>query len=156
MAHYSETSKRRLATCELALQKLFAVVILAFDHTILCGHRSEKLQEQAFRQGRTRCRWPESNHNAEPSRAVDAGPYNPERKNVDWPDESVMASLRNSPTASRHIKTLCRWYYFGGFVMGCAHALGIKLRWGGDWDNDTLLHDQTFDDLPHFELREDE
>ena len=29
---------------------------------------------------------------------------------------------------------------------------GIPLRWGGDWDVDTELKDNDFDDLPHFEL----
>jgi len=30
--------------------------------------------------------------------------------------------------------------------------MGIRLRWGGDWDGDTELDDNKFDDLPHFEL----
>ena len=42
--------------------------------------------------------------------------------------------------------------------MGLAKAMSIPLRWGGDWDGDTLLSgrdpDQTFDDLVHFELKE--
>jgi peptidoglycan L-alanyl-D-glutamate endopeptidase CwlK len=36
--------------------------------------------------------------------------------------------------------------------MGIAAKMGIKIRWGGDWDRDEELHDQTFFDLPHFEL----
>ena len=30
--------------------------------------------------------------------------------------------------------------------------MNIKLRWGGDWDRDTQVKDNSFDDLLHFEL----
>jgi peptidoglycan L-alanyl-D-glutamate endopeptidase CwlK len=30
---------------------------------------------------------------------------------------------------------------------------GVNVRWGGDWDGDRDIDDQTFDDLPHFEFR---
>ena len=36
--------------------------------------------------------------------------------------------------------------------MGRAVELGIRLRWGGDWDGDNELRDQTFNDLVHFEV----
>ena len=29
--------------------------------------------------------------------------------------------------------------------------MGIKIRWGGDWDSDTQVNDNKFDDLVHFE-----
>ena len=45
-----------------------------------------------------------------------------------------------------------KFYYVAGIVMGVAGMLGIELRWGGDWDRDDDLHDQTFMDLGHFEL----
>ena len=44
---------------------------------------------------------------------------------------------------------------FAGYVQGVAEQLGIKIRWGGDWDSDFDFKDQTFNDLVHFELRED-
>ena len=31
--------------------------------------------------------------------------------------------------------------------------MGIPVRWGGDWDDDTEVKDTGFKDLPHFELR---
>ena len=131
MPEYSEKSKARLATCHPLLQTVFGVVIQAFDNTILCGHRGKEAQDVAFNDGHSKVKWPDSRHNSEPSMAVDAAPYP-----VDW-------------------KNIKRFYYFGGFVMGVAFALGIrKLRWGGDWDGDTILDDQTFNDLPHLELRD--
>ena len=29
---------------------------------------------------------------------------------------------------------------------------GVEIRWGGDWDSDTQVKDNKFDDLVHFEL----
>jgi peptidoglycan L-alanyl-D-glutamate endopeptidase CwlK len=45
-----------------------------------------------------------------------------------------------------------RFYAFGGFVLGVAQGLGIRIRWGGDWNNNRYLNDQQFNDLVHFEL----
>ena len=47
-----------------------------------------------------------------------------------------------------------RFYLFAGFVKGIAAEMGIKLRLGADWDGDFTTRDQTFHDLPHFELDE--
>jgi len=48
--------------------------------------------------------------------------------------------------------------YFAGYVKGVATMLykngtiKSRIRWGGDWDSDTDLKDNTFNDLPHFEI----
>jgi peptidoglycan L-alanyl-D-glutamate endopeptidase CwlK len=39
-----------------------------------------------------------------------------------------------------------------GVVTGVAHELGIKIRWGGDWDQDGEWKDERFVDMPHYEL----
>ena len=67
--------------------------------------------------------------------AIDAGPYYIELPHIRW-DE----------------KSLPRWYYFGGIVVDIARWKKIPIRWGGDWDMDTYVKDQSFNDLPHFEL----
>ena len=131
MPAYSEKSKAKLATCHPMLRTVFGAVIQAFDNTILCGPRGQKEQDAAFDSGRSRVKFPNGKHNQVPSLAVDTAPYP-----IDW-------------------KNIKRFIYFGGFVMGVAFALGIKLRWGGDWDSDTKLDDQNFNDYPHFELKED-
>ena len=41
-------------------------------------------------------------------------------------------------------------------MVATALGMGIKLRWGGDWDGDWQTRDNTFDDLPHFELAAEE
>jgi peptidoglycan L-alanyl-D-glutamate endopeptidase CwlK len=49
-------------------------------------------------------------------------------------------------------------HYFAGYVKATAEQLKKDqlichdIRWGGDWDSDTEVNDQTFIDLPHFEL----
>jgi hypothetical protein len=63
-----------------------------------------------------------------PAEAVDAAPYP-----IDWKDRE-------------------RFSYFAGVVLGIAQSQGLQLTWGGDWDRDWQLRDNTFDDLLHFEL----
>jgi peptidoglycan LD-endopeptidase CwlK len=139
MPLFSPASLSRLATCHPELQVLFHEVIRSFDCVVLEGYRNEADQEAAFAAGKTKLHFPMGNHNQKPSMAVDVAPY--ERGvNVDWKD-------------------IQRFIYFAGHVMGIAttlHAKGImtyRVRWGGDWDMDTELKDETFRDLVHFELK---
>jgi hypothetical protein len=37
-------------------------------------------------------------------------------------------------------------------LRGIAHEMGVKIRWGGDWDSDGEIKDNSFDDLVHVEL----
>lgn len=128
MPHFSNLSLQRLVTCDERLQRLFMAVIREFDCSIVYGHRDEEAQNDAFEKGFSKKAWPDSKHNSLPSKAIDALPYP-----VNWKDEA-------------------RIRYFAGFVMGIASQMGIKIRWGGDWDRDTDVHDQTFFDLGHFEV----
>ena len=43
---------------------------------------------------------------------------------------------------------------FAGYVLATAKAMGVDLRWGGDWNRDTEVRDNGFDDLVHFEIME--
>ncbi len=133
MPKFSERSIKRLQTCHPDLQLVFIEVIKHYDCTILVGHRTKEAQMEAFRTRKSKLEWPESKHNSDPSMAIDVAPYP-----LDW-------SLDDK-------KNMARWYAFGGFVLGISAKMGIKIRWGGDWDQDTDLSDQTFDDLVHFEL----
>jgi peptidoglycan L-alanyl-D-glutamate endopeptidase CwlK len=129
MPKFSFESRRRLETCDSRLIRVFETVLsLGFDHTIVTGHRSEREQEEMFRLGRSKLLWPNSRHNTMPAEAVDAAPYP-----IDWKDRE-------------------RFSYFAGVVLGIAQSQGLQLTWGGDWDRDWQLRDNTFDDLLHFEL----
>jgi peptidoglycan L-alanyl-D-glutamate endopeptidase CwlK len=75
-----------------------------------------------------------STHNYSPSRAIDAIAYP-----LNWKDTD-------------------RARYFAGHVMGIAALLKDQgkmvhaIRWGGDWNQNTILEDETFLDLCHFEI----
>jgi hypothetical protein len=133
MAKFGKVSKERLATCDPRLQKVFNRVIESFDCTIIEGFRGKEAQNLAYAQGKSKLKWPKGKHNSNPSRAVDVMPYDPNIGGINWKDTLRMA-------------------YFAGFVMATAKEMGIRLRWGHDWDGDTDLHDQDFNDGPHYEL----
>tara|TARA_Y100000310_G_C20336570_1_gene647808 strand:+ start:67 stop:474 length:408 start_codon:yes stop_codon:yes gene_type:complete len=132
MPSFSAISESRLATCHPNLQLVFNELITRFDHSILCGHRGMAAQNAAYHAvpQLSKVMWPAGKHNQTPSLAVDAAPYP-----VVWLDTRRMA-------------------YFAGMVVELGHAMKIPIRWGGDWDRDTDLADQKFNDLVHFELVE--
>lgn len=128
MPKFSEISQARLATCDERLQRVFNRVIEHFDCIILEGHRGQEFQDLCFRLGKSKVKFPDGKHNSIPSKAVDVLPFP-----VDWNDTLRMA-------------------FFAGYVVATAAEMGIKLRWGGDWDKDTQLKDEKFVDFPHFEI----
>lgn len=130
MPEFGRKSKEQLSTCHPDLQKLFNEVIKDCDCTILEGHRSDEDQLKAFNAKKSKIK-SGGKHNKKPSLAVDVAPWP-----IDWKDKN-------------------RFYHFAGKVQGIAQMLNIKIRWGGDWDCDNDLKDQSFYDLPHFELMDD-
>ena len=46
------------------------------------------------------------------------------------------------------------FYFLAGIIKAIANKRNIKIRWGGDWDDDNDFKDQHFNDLGHFELVE--
>jgi peptidoglycan L-alanyl-D-glutamate endopeptidase CwlK len=134
MPNYSNRSQEKLKTCHKDLQIVFNVVVRYFDNTIVCGERGREAQNKAVSDGFSKVKYPNSKHNKTPSMAVDSIPYP-----IDWKDVNRMR-------------------YYAGFVVGIASYLyetGVikhRVRWGGDWDKDTQVNDQRFNDLPHFEL----
>jgi peptidoglycan LD-endopeptidase CwlK len=130
MPHFSDKSVSNLTTCDTRLQRLFQRVVRDFDCTILEGHRNKDRQNQMAEEGKSQVQWPDGRHNTMPSLAIDVTPYP-----IVWDD--------------RERQTL-----FAGFVLATAKAMGIELRWGGDWNRDTEVRDNGFDDLVHFEIME--
>ena len=146
MPTFGKRSKRNLATADIRLQELFEEVVKYFDCSVIYGTRTKEEQFDLYKQGRKLIdgNWVKtgqqpivtncdgliklSNHNYSPSKAVDVVPYP-----VDFGDTR-------------------RFYMFIGFVRGIATMMGIKVRAGADWDGDTQVKDQTFNDLAHFEL----
>lgn len=136
MYSFSNTSKDRLSTCHEDLQKIFEVAISLspVDFGISEGHRSLERQKQLFDEGKSKIDGisKKGKHNYTPSKAVDV--YAWVNGKASW-DKSHLCVI-------------------AGVVMAVAANYSIKLRWGGNWDMDgEVISDQTFQDLPHFELR---
>ena len=135
MPKYSKTSLKRLRECHEDLQIVFMEVIKYFDCTIICGRRGRIFQNKAFVRGFSKLKYPFSKHNKLPkSEATDSVPYPIQWYNIN------------------------RMRFFAGFVLGIAAVLYAqgkikhRIRCGIDWDMDTELRDQRFNDLPHYEI----
>lgn len=128
MPSFSNRSRAILDTCHGDLQTICRHAIRNFDFSVIEGHRSNERQDQLFHAGKSTLRAGESKHNQTPSQAVDIAPYP-----IDWNDHR-------------------RFHLLAGFMFQSAANHGIALRWGGDWDGDWELDDQSFIDLPHFEV----
>ena len=147
MPDFSPRSAAHLAECHEDLRYLFEVVVQVYDCTITDGRRTA--DEQARNLARGVSRTLDSKHLAQAdglSHAVDAVPHPP--PNWRAVEQSLAAIRRIDPTLD-----VCRCYHFAGFVAGVAHALGIPLRQGVDWDGDRAFGDHAFIDLPHSELK---
>ena len=129
MPRFGTKSKGRLSSCHPDLQKVFNKVIERVDCSIICGQRGEADQNNAYKEGRSKVKYPNGRHNANPSNAVDVAPYP-----VDWED-------------------LERFTLFAGYVLGIAQSMGVELIWGNDWNGDFNTKDTNFKDYPHFEIK---
>jgi len=146
---FSKESQRQLDTCVEPLQEVFNCVIQHKDCKILIGHRSKELQTKAFKEGHG-VAWPKSNHNKEPSLAVDVMPYYKEAPHIRWA-QNPKVLLQKFTRGLIDINTLevqlAEWrelHAFANFVLGVAAAKKIPLRWGG--------HYKSFFDGPHYEI----
>jgi peptidoglycan L-alanyl-D-glutamate endopeptidase CwlK len=133
MPTFSLESLSKLSTCDVRLQTVMRAVVAHFDCTIVEGHRGEERQNAMCDADppKSYVRWPNGDHNTDPSRAVDAAPYP-----IDWEDRE-------------------RATFFAGYVLGVARAQGVRLGWGGDWNHDWQVRDNNFDDLWHFWIRDE-
>ena len=136
MPQFSQRSLDRISTTHPDLQKVLKEAIInGPDFTIIFGHRGEEDQEKAFREGKSRLRWPQSKHNQLPSTAVDIAPWT---GGIDWQNINAFRRLAS-------------------YIMGIADANGVRMRWGGDWDRDWSEEDErSLRDFCHLELLNDD
>ena len=141
MYQLGRTSKQRLSTTAIDIQKIIemAIKVTPVDFGVAEGHRSIEDQQKYFKEGKSKIDGvtKKSKHNLSPSQAVD-----------------VYAFVNGK--ASWDKNHLC---IIAGVILACAEYLrqtgeiNKKIRWGGNWDMDgEIISDQTFQDLPHFEL----
>jgi peptidoglycan L-alanyl-D-glutamate endopeptidase CwlK len=135
----SPRSIRIRAELHPELQRLIDELINHVDFSVTEGHRGTFAQQAAFDAGLSRAKPGQSKHNLLPAEAVHLIPYPmPEPASKDVPG-SVEREWRE-------------YAYFAGAVNLCASMLGIKLRWGGDWNDNWRTVDNRFNDLQHHEI----
>lgn len=137
MPIFSQKSLQQLATCHTDLQTIFNEVIKYVDCVIIEGRRDKEAQDKAFADGKSKLQWPNGKHNFYPSNAVDVAPL--VNGGIDW-------------------KKSGQFYFFAGRVLGIADMLKEQakitrsIRYGGDWNQNDNISDETFLDLVHFEI----
>lgn len=128
---WSRSSAAKLAELTPELQRALNTALELFDMTIVTGFRDQAAQDAAVASGHSKVRWPNGKHNKRPSVAVDIQPY---------------PMPRSEAMQRETLSYLC------GLVSGVYYTqTGRKLRWGGNWDQDSDLTDNRFDDLFHLE-----
>lgn len=128
MPYFGERSKKNLETCCIEIQLIMNEAIKGWDFSVICGHRSAREQNEAYRSGKSKVRYPDSKHNMFPSDAIDITPY------------------------PINYKDIGSFYLLVGYIIRVAEEKGVKLKYGGDWDGDRKTADQTFHDLGHLEI----
>jgi len=119
--------------------KLVAVchaAIKVWDFQVVDGVRTAEEQRTNIARGVSWTK--DSKHLIQPdgfSHAVDLGPYLPAIKGIDWKDEEIFCVL-------------------AGVMFACAFEMNVKLRWGGDWNQNNSTTDERKRDYGHFELDE--
>ncbi len=134
MYRYGKASKLRLETLHPSLQLICNELIGHMDVTVVSGYRGEEEQNRLKEEGKSKLKYPHSEHNIKPSKAVDIAPYDKVRRSLSTDKRS--------------------FYHMAGLVRGIAAGLGVKVRWGGCWANDNNFDENNFDDFYHFELIE--
>tara|TARA_R100000742_G_C4242590_1_gene62031 strand:+ start:93 stop:476 length:384 start_codon:yes stop_codon:yes gene_type:complete len=124
MPRFGKRSRERLKGVNIKLQHILNRLVEIMDVTIIEGLRTQERQDELLKKGASKTKY--SKHIE--GKAVDVAPYP-----IDWEDRE-------------------RFHYMGGMLRGIAHELDIKIRWGGDWDSDGEIADNSFDDLVHVEL----
>lgn len=123
------------------------------DMSIICTHRPEAEQTEAFFMGFSKVNWPDSKHNSDPATAFDMYPYHPKFKLLTGSDEQVLhvAAVMDWDVERARGFILAEFHGMARLILAAAAVEGVKLRWGGDWDSDGDTTDQSFNDLGHFE-----
>lgn len=124
----SKVSEAKLSSVKPELQKVIrkAFETMPFDVVVLEGIRTKQRQEELYYKKPPATKTLKSKHLI--GDAVDLAPYP-----IDWNDTK-------------------RFNLMAQHVLAASKELGIKVRWGGDWNMDGSSKDEKFYDGPHFEL----
>ncbi len=128
MPVFSKKSLACLATCHPDLQAVCKELIKQYDFSVLEGRRGEREQNEAFKKGTSRVRYPYSAHNKIPSLAVDIAPYPIDWDNIYRFNEMI---IRFDTVAN---------------MLRAEGVISSDFIYGGKWNN--------LPDWPHIEIKE--
>jgi peptidoglycan LD-endopeptidase CwlK len=133
MPKFGKKSKERLEGVHPDIVRVLNSVIKYYDITILEGVRSMERQIELYNSGASKLDGVIRKSNHQTGKAVDISP---------WP-------VKFDDTKS--------FYYLAGLIKAESKKLGIRIRFGGDWNEDQRFSgrdpNQTFDDLVHYEVK---
>ena len=133
MFKLGKRSEERLVGVNPALVAVVrrAIELSTVDFTVLEGKRTLERQQELFDQGRTKpgkiVTWTMKSKHLDGD-AVDLVPFP-----VDWEDTKKFDAIAKA-------------------MFAAAAELGVKLRWGADWDMDGKPREKGEYDSPHFEI----
>ena len=117
-----------------------ALAVSAIDFTVIEGLRTHERQVELYAQGRTKpgpkVTWTmQSKHLKQADgfgHDVDVGPLLP-GGGIDWQNTKGFDAISIA-------------------MFAAAEELGVRLRWGADWDRDGVTRERGETDSPHFEI----
>lgn len=155
---FSETSKSRMIGVN---PRLLMVVDLAlqrckYDFKVVEGVRSIEQCYINYGKGRTAAELK--------AKGVPENYARPKDGEVTWLIDPLNSKHRVQKDGTGHAidllpepydwKDLTHFDELGKTMLACAKELGVKIRWGADWDADGKPHERGETDSPHFELAE--
>lgn len=118
MNKFSERSLANLRTAHPDLRDLAKRILERMDIAVICGYRSKAEQNEAFKKGNSKLKYPQSKHNRCPAMAIDICPYP-----IDWNDVE-------------RFKKMVR------IAKEEAEYLGVDITCGADWNMRDYPHIQ--------------
>lgn len=129
MATFDKRSLERLRHAHPLLQRIMHEAIKKAPFLVLDSQRGRAAQELAFRLKHTKAHFGNSAHNWSPSVALDVAPIP-----LNWKNPKPFIILAQQ------------------IILPIALGMKIPIRWGGDWNMNGNVNDESFSDKPHFEL----
>jgi peptidoglycan L-alanyl-D-glutamate endopeptidase CwlK len=106
-------------------------------YKIISMYRDKETQNELYRMGKTKLKFPHSKHNVIPVQAFDFIPLYYNHNPYDY---------------STDFYWIAGCIYYATKQLKKDGKITHSIRWGGDWDMDNNFHDQKFNDLGHIEL----
>lgn len=130
---FSSTSEKNLSGVKPELVNVVrrALAISTVDFRVIEGLRTAERQQQLKAAGKSQT----LNSRHLTGHAVDCAPII--NGSIPWSDKSAFKAVSDA-------------------MFRAAAELNVKIRWGGDWNENGRSDDERFYDGPHFELRRQE